>query len=326
MSHLECGFFYAAAPQVVTCGNGIREASEQCDDGNLDNNDSCTSACRYPACGNGIREGVEQCDDGNTNSYDACSNSCTSALCGNGTRENDEQCDDGNSNNNDTCMNNCRLSQVVGPICGNGFREGNEQCDDGNANNNDACKNNCTANIINPKCNIQVLDSFGSAPLSTSILCSGQPQGRTVIAVTKNNVVMGTFESRNTPYTFSAVGRYTVHCYPDARDQSNSCRTVVDVGAVCGNNVVERGEQCDDGNTFSGDSCDRYCRVAGSTCGNGTLERGEQCDDGNNRNGDRCSNICESYTPPTGPVDIFFIVLILAASVGWFITYRRQKR
>ena len=56
VSHLECGFFYAAAPQVVTCGNGIKEAGEQCDDGNLDNNDSCTSACRYPVCGNGIRE------------------------------------------------------------------------------------------------------------------------------------------------------------------------------------------------------------------------------------------------------------------------------
>ena len=81
--------------------------------------------------------------------------------------ENDEQCDDGNSNNNDSCMNNCRFPQVTPPPGQHvvTVREGNEQCDDGNGNNNDTCTNSCTVNIINPRCNVQVLDSYGSAPL-----------------------------------------------------------------------------------------------------------------------------------------------------------------
>ncbi|MFP2929988.1 hypothetical protein ACLESO_33295, partial [Pyxidicoccus sp. 3LG] len=33
-----------------------------------------------------------------------------------------------------------------------------------------------------------------------------------------------------------------------------------DDDAVCGNNVVEAGEQCDDGNTTNGDGCESTCR------------------------------------------------------------------
>jgi len=92
-------------------------------------------------------------------------------------------------------------------------------------------------------------------------LCSGQPQGRAVIAVTKNNAILGTFETGSTPYTFSQSGHYTVHCFPNAIDQSNSCSTSVDIGGMCGNGILEHGEQCDDGNTIAGDGCDRYCMV-----------------------------------------------------------------
>lgn len=179
---------------------------------------------------------------------------------------------------------------------------------------------------MNALCNVRVLDTTGAAPLQTSILCSGQPQGRSVIAITKNNSVLATFEANTTPYTFSQVGHYTVYCYPDARDQSNSCRTTVDLGAVCGNSLVEKGEQCDDGNTFSGDSCDRNCRVEGSTCGNSILERGEECDDGNNYTGDKCSNICERELQETGPIDMLWLVLGLSLFTAGIVTYRKYLR
>ena len=155
---------------------------------------------------------------------------------------------------------------------------------------------------------MRVLDSSGAAPLRTSISCSGQPQGRTVIAVTKNNAILGQFETVNTQYTFQQAGRYTIHCYPNAIDQSNSCSTSVDVGGLCGNGITENDEQCDDGNTIAGDGCDRYCRVEGSICGNGILDRGEECDDGNNENGDGCSNICQRYTPDTGPSNALWLI------------------
>ncbi|RMD85130.1 MAG: hypothetical protein D6815_02575 [Candidatus Dadabacteria bacterium] len=49
--------------------------------------------------------------------------------------------------------------------------------------------------------------------------------------------------------------------------------------AVCGNGVIEVGEQCDDGNASNGDACLNSCLLA--YCGDGYLWRGvEDCDDG----------------------------------------------
>lgn len=68
---------------------------------------------------------------------------------------------------------------------------------------------------------------------------------------------------------------------------------------VCGNGTLEEGEECDDGNTISGDGCDAVCMLEDeSVCGNGTLEEPEECDDGNLINGDGCSDTCELEVVP----------------------------
>ena len=66
------------------------------------------------------------------------------------------------------------------------------------------------------------------------------------------------------------------------------------VAAVCGNNILEPGEECDDGNRISGDGCSSACRIEApaAICGNGILEFGEKCDDGNTIPGDGCSSDC----------------------------------
>jgi cysteine-rich repeat protein len=46
--------------------------------------------------------------------------------------------------------------------------------------------------------------------------------------------------------------------------------------AVCGDGTIDPGEQCDDGNTLDGDTCERDCTKA--RCGNGILDRGEELD------------------------------------------------
>ncbi|MDB4952568.1 MAG: hypothetical protein JWO36_137 [Myxococcales bacterium] len=61
--------------------------------------------------------------------------------------------------------------------------------------------------------------------------------------------------------------------------------------SICGNGIVEAGEQCDDGNLDNSDSCDTTCHLL-YCCGNGILEPGEQCDDNNNLPGDGCSATC----------------------------------
>jgi len=52
-------------PQEPICGNGIKEKDEECDDGNLMNEDGCSSACLIEYCGDGIiQSGLgEECDN-----------------------------------------------------------------------------------------------------------------------------------------------------------------------------------------------------------------------------------------------------------------------
>jgi cysteine-rich repeat protein len=60
------------------CGDGTTDPPEECDDGNISNNDGCSSNCLNEFCGDGIRQsGIgEECDDGNTTNGDGCSAIC----------------------------------------------------------------------------------------------------------------------------------------------------------------------------------------------------------------------------------------------------------
>jgi cysteine-rich repeat protein len=65
------------------CGNAIVEveADEECDDGNLDDEDDCLSICQLNRCGDGqVNHLAEACDDGNNNNDDGCNNDCTVSL------------------------------------------------------------------------------------------------------------------------------------------------------------------------------------------------------------------------------------------------------
>ncbi|HVM95012.1 MAG TPA: choice-of-anchor Q domain-containing protein [Candidatus Acidoferrales bacterium] len=78
----------------------------------------------------------------------------------------------------------------------------------------------------------------------------------------------------------------------------------VDIGAdeiTCGNNVVDVGETCDDGNLIDCDGCDSNCTPS-TTCGNFIRCGAEQCDDGNTANGDCCSSSC-AFEAVASPCD-----------------------
>ena len=63
----------------IACGDGDVIGDEECDDGNLDDGDGCSSTCRIEAavCGDGNRDASEQCDDGNNDDGDGCAADCT---------------------------------------------------------------------------------------------------------------------------------------------------------------------------------------------------------------------------------------------------------
>ncbi len=96
-------------------------------------------------------------------------------------------------------------------------------------------------------------------------------------------------------------GPYTSPNCNDGLD--NDCDGSADAGdsdcdappAVCGNQIVESGEQCDDGNQVNGDGCENDCTLTPAPepfCGDGNVDVGEQCDDGNNVSGDGCEADC----------------------------------
>ena len=79
----------------AVCGDKTLDPGEECEDGNTNNNDSCSSTCKRTCgvlnpdavefCGDGIvQPNSEQCDDGNNIVFDNCDNNCRNVNNGNG--------------------------------------------------------------------------------------------------------------------------------------------------------------------------------------------------------------------------------------------------
>ncbi len=97
---------------AASCGDGVPQEGEVCDDGNTDDDDTCTSACQLPSCGDAIVSAGEECDDGNDDNRDGCTSDCVAAECGNAVVEGEEQCDDGNDDETDDCSSSCEELQL----------------------------------------------------------------------------------------------------------------------------------------------------------------------------------------------------------------------
>ncbi len=99
---------------------------------------------------------------------------------------------------------------------------------------------------------------------------------------------------------------------PDAGGASSStsfrieagCAGITGAVALCGNGILDPGEDCDDGNSLDGDGCSATCSIESGwscsgqpssctpICGDGLVLGGEECDDGNTLTGDGCSSTC----------------------------------
>lgn len=194
--------------------------------------------------------------------------------------------------------------------------------------NNDSCIVDLDANT-DPSCRIEVTDTTGTVPFDSSFSCSGNPQWKTALVISRSGTIIDAFEWDTQSYTFDDSGTYSVSCYPDVvNDRSNVCKKTVSVSGDCGNGTEESDEQCDDGNTASGDGCSHTCQLEwdnGAVCGNGAVETGEQCDDGNIENGDECTSLCQDTAPDTGPVSALLATLLLALVGAGYSLYRKSK-
>ena len=125
-----------SAIECTDCGNGAVSGAEDCDDGNQNDGDGCSSDCQ-------IEDGWE------------CSETGCHEICGDARLVGAEMCDDANTAANDGCSPVCGIEagwncteppSVCDELCGDGFVVGTEQCDDGNTQwgQGEACATDCS--------------------------------------------------------------------------------------------------------------------------------------------------------------------------------------
>jgi cysteine-rich repeat protein len=347
---LEFGSVPSSGSSSAVCGNRVIESGEQCDDGNTNSGDGCSSTCQTEVtpvngvCGssnNSCTSGaLNDATDTSTNYLWSCvgSNggstaSCSLAkplngVCGssNNTCTTGTLSDTSDSSTNYlwTCLGvnggvsaSCSLPKALNGACGttnNSCTSGSLSdtsdsstdylwsCVGGNGGTTASCS---LAKAMDGLCgtsnNACIVGTLGDvADTSSNYLwnCLGLNGGLTatcslaksvngVCGATNNNCVSGTLNDtadNTTNYLWSCVG-------------SNGGSTVscsLPKAPVCGNGVVEGSEQCDDGNTTSGDGCSNVCAAEGPVCGNGVKEGTEICDDGNLVSNDGCSSSCRA--------------------------------
>ena len=331
------------ACEPLACGNHILEPElgEKCDDGNYVAGDGCFN-CRVeqgymcqdstPPCpdkwckdkgkycekisvllGDGVvNPDFEECDDGNTIDHDGCTQGvidpgyicstpgkpCRAAACGDGIVAYGEECDDGNTTSGDGCSSRCKLEagyrcDVPGAPCksgkcGDGIVQAGEECDDGNTASGDGCSSICKI-------------ESGYRCKKDGGPCIEDPCGNGKFNEDPSYVSYKTCDDGNTTSGDGCSKECKVEfgyaCDPLT---GRNCKP-----GVCGDGIIQVGEECDDGNTMPNDGCDPKCKrepiyecldnECTPVCGDGITMwmAGEECDDGNLVSGDGCSSECK---------------------------------
>lgn len=304
---------------AASCGNGVVESGEECDDGNQALDDGCIACVAVPVCGNGIMEPGEACDSPDASACQHCE-PVPAASCGNGRVETGEECD----SDHDSCVE-CRLYT---PRCGDGTTNGDDECDDGNDVDDDGCDNRCQVRLCGDG---KVQDGEQCDPPGS--LCTAQCQN---VAVSCGNGELDEGEQCDdgnqqvgdgchqcvrecgdgvvdtASGEVCEPGKATRRCQTASKDECFVCagdepcesRDVCNEetcrpAPVCGNGIVEiaAGEQCDPPGSAA---CDARCQRIPAECGNGKVEAAEQCDP---PDGVTCGDTCDHLACGNGTVE-----------------------
>ena len=138
--------------------------------------------------------------------------------------------------------------------------------------------------------------SVGSGALA-GIKLNGVCTGSCAMSLTTRLSTLWTLEG-NMPVCGNAELELGEQCDDGDTQSGDGCNAFCEIegggGTLCGNSVVEAPtEECDDGGTISGDGCSATCQAEVPECGDAVTETPEECDDGNSLNTDACTNACE---------------------------------
>lgn len=277
-SLLRRSFFLFATSLLACSSSGSEVPSDQADTGSSDTDPDAEEP--KPVCGDGKKEGSELCDDGNMIGGDGCETDCT-YTCKEGTAEGDKACDDGNPctgtekcGPGNVCLKgtplaesaSCGMSKMckgglcVDITCGDGVTTAPEECDDANTTNGDGC-DSCKFTCLST-------DTARNCKSTNACVANGTCADATHTCTAGANLADGTacgsgMLCKAGVCTGASCGNGTLdageECDPPAAGTCDAtCKKIT--AAVCGNGKRETGEQCDDGNVLNLDGCDSKCK------------------------------------------------------------------
>ena len=199
--------------------------------------------------------------------------------------------------------------------CGNAILDTGEECDKGRFNGKTDCSTDCrllycgdgtVSPDINEECEPQTEEVYvqdKSGNLTTEVRFTGTAQcgwycqpptctdAGTCSGGCKLKYIDGCTNTGSTVINATASSTAAV----TSNGSSAVSQSLTPPAPTCGNSILEKGEECDDGNRNPIDSCSNECKLP--HCGDSVIQKGEQCDDGP-KNSDSLANACRTNCLP----------------------------